>query len=99
MRDVDRPVRLLSSPMFMRNLRQGFLDLQQDLKLIAFASPSLRRQFAAGATCKRCNLDRKSTRLNSSHPVISYAGFFLKKKKKIHPPTVHGFQRLRPTAS
>src|SRR3712207_7080655 len=27
-------------------------------------------------------LDRKSTRLNSSHAHISYAGFFLKKKKK-----------------
>src|SRR2546426_6233108 len=27
-------------------------------------------------------LDRKSTRLNSSHLVISYAVFFLKKKKK-----------------
>src|SRR5260221_14260078 len=26
--------------------------------------------------------DRKSTRLNSSHTVISYAVFFLKKKKK-----------------
>src|SRR2546426_2310872 len=31
-------------------------------------------------------LDRKSTRLNSSHLVISYAVFCLKKKKKsIHP--------------
>src|SRR3989454_5060825 len=29
-------------------------------------------------------LDRKSTRLNSSHLVISYAVFCLKKKKKIH---------------
>src|SRR2546426_6734439 len=28
------------------------------------------------------NLDRKSTRLNSSHLVISYAVFCLKKKKK-----------------
>src|SRR5256885_17033781 len=28
--------------------------------------------------------DRKSTRLNSSHLVISYAVFCLKKKKKIH---------------
>ena len=28
------------------------------------------------------NLDRKSTRLNSSHPNISYAVFCLKKKKK-----------------
>src|SRR2546426_9007971 len=26
--------------------------------------------------------ERESTRLNSSHPVISYAVFFLKKKKK-----------------
>src|SRR5438034_5088413 len=33
--------------------------------------------------------DRKSTRLNSSHTVISYAVFCLKKKKKItHQPTV-----------
>src|SRR5438034_3526838 len=29
-------------------------------------------------------LDRKSTRLNSSHTVISYAVFCLKKKKKTH---------------
>src|SRR5256885_10548717 len=31
--------------------------------------------------------DRKSTRLNSSHLVISYAVFCLKKKKKGHPDT------------
>src|SRR2546422_2431102 len=30
-------------------------------------------------------LDRKSTRLNSSHGYISYAVFCLKKKKKKHP--------------
>src|SRR5438132_2574119 len=30
------------------------------------------------------NTDRKSTRLNSSHTVISYAVFCLKKKKHIH---------------
>src|SRR5690348_5997023 len=30
-------------------------------------------------------LDRKSTRLNSSHPSISYAVFCLKKKKKTKP--------------
>src|SRR5215216_2858343 len=28
--------------------------------------------------------DRKSTRLNSSHQIISYAVFCLKKKKKLH---------------
>src|SRR2546426_2499365 len=32
-------------------------------------------------------IDRKSTRLNSSHLVISYAVFCLKKKKKILPPS------------
>src|SRR5438876_4541203 len=31
--------------------------------------------------------DRKSTRLNSSHPSISYAVFCLKKKKKPKKPT------------
>src|SRR2546426_6419801 len=31
--------------------------------------------------------DRKSTRLNSSHLVISYAVFCLKKKNKINPAT------------
>src|SRR5256885_9728223 len=31
-------------------------------------------------------IDRKSTRLNSSHLVISYAVFCLKKKKKNIPP-------------
>src|ERR1039457_7411245 len=41
----------------------------------------------------RFMLDRKSTRLNSSHLVISYAVFCLKKKKnKTHQPYV-GIQR------
>src|SRR5260221_7119058 len=31
---------------------------------------------------RSCRRDRKSTRLNSSHTVISYAVFCLKKKKK-----------------
>src|SRR5260221_978498 len=36
----------------------------------------------------RYPLDRKSTRLNSSHTVISYAVFCLKKKIKVEAPTV-----------
>src|SRR5258708_31929704 len=32
--------------------------------------------------CKASREDRKSTRLNSSHQIISYAVFCLKKKKK-----------------
>src|SRR5256885_3191284 len=48
------------------------------------------RQSASAVRAKRrapsadhCGLDRKSTRLNSSHLVISYAVFCLKKKKKV----------------
>src|SRR5438132_9836685 len=36
----------------------------------------------AGAAARDRFLDRKSTRLNSSHTVISYAVFCLKKKKE-----------------
>src|SRR5947207_1656286 len=39
------------------------------------------RAAAAAATGSKIDLDRKSTRLNSSHTVISYAVFCLKKKK------------------
>src|SRR5215204_3273997 len=37
----------------------------------------------ASRTIRSASLDRKSTRLNSSHTVISYAVFCLKKKKPI----------------
>src|SRR2546430_9673453 len=39
--------------------------------------------------------DRKSTRLNSSHSQISYAGLFLK-KKKIHSHNRHAQTAMRP---
>src|SRR3954449_10705116 len=41
--------------------------------------------------------DRKSTRLNSSHTLISYAVFCLKKKKKqeLHEPTAKQIDRER----
>src|SRR5256885_12908925 len=51
--------------------------------------PRLRKAYGAGRWRKRKGIaevrlaeDRKSTRLNSSHLVISYAVFCLKKKKK-----------------
>src|SRR5947199_6172967 len=40
-------------------------------------------QFGDGTPLRRTGLDRKSTRLNSSHLGISYAVFCLKKKKHI----------------
>src|SRR5256885_11096082 len=41
----------------------------------------------AGSTMETTYSDRKSTRLNSSHLVISYAVFCLKKKYKTQPRT------------
>src|SRR6267143_1217295 len=41
------------------------------------------QDFAEGIAHEGGNVDRKSTRLNSSHSSISYAVFCLKKKKKI----------------
>src|SRR2546422_4530052 len=53
-------------------------------------------QFEEGSGLSRNNLttpnatiDRKSTRLNSSHGYISYAVFCLKKKNKNNRPTTH----------
>src|SRR2546427_8391890 len=40
------------------------------------------REHGRGDECSVLDLDRKSTRLNSSHSQISYAVFCLKKKKK-----------------
>src|SRR5256885_11679689 len=46
------------------------------------ASPSTIATSSSPNTSPRIRLDRKSTRLNSSHLVISYAVFCLKKKKE-----------------
>src|SRR2546430_8916849 len=55
----------------------------QRMKLIFEKSRAGRR----ASTLPRYDLDRKSTRLNSSHSQISYAVFCLKKKKSC--PDVH----------
>src|SRR3712207_7744407 len=70
-----------------------------------------RRRFAAGAArglrswrvAARADemggkrfLDRKSTRLNSSHANISYAVFCLKKKKKTHD-IIHRIHKHEPS--
>src|SRR5256885_13259977 len=47
------------------------------------ARPELGREHPERARPRALPLDRKSTRLNSSHLVISYAVFCLKKKKSI----------------
>src|SRR5690348_18147797 len=56
---------------------KGYVSSEEKLRIIsesnALVFPSL---------CEGFGLDRKSTRLNSSHPSISYAVFCLKKKKQ-----------------
>src|SRR5258708_13811480 len=49
------------------------------------ADDSLRCVIIRGAGEKAFSPDRKSTRLNSSHQIISYAVFCLKKKNKNRP--------------
>src|SRR3954463_4605131 len=45
-----------------------------------------------------CALDRKSTRLNSSHTIISYAVFCLKKTRERRETPVHGVRGRATTA-
>src|SRR5256885_12217156 len=55
------------------------------------AHATLRSRFRAVTSCRVplcCLADRKSTRLNSSHLVISYAVFCLKKKNDSHDNTI-----------
>src|SRR2546429_2374914 len=53
---------------------------------VEFAWLMIRAQKVLGAPPAWDHLDRKSTRLNSSHGYISYAVFCLKKKKETAPP-------------
>src|SRR5205807_8861496 len=60
---------------------------------IGGAAAGLPRASARGKN----RLDRKSTRLNSSHLVISYAVFCLKKKKKKQIQHTHAIKRMTHT--
>src|ERR1035438_10776947 len=85
-KDVDRPVRhgrtvpaRLPTPgrHFQRRADGAGAPADWD------GVPDLRDQPATGdVRCQARRVDRKSTRLNSSHLGISYAVFCLKKKKK-----------------
>src|SRR2546427_4298205 len=69
-----------------------FIRSQEATRSAISGSMSARR--STRSTC----LDRKSTRLNSSHSQISYAVFCLKKKKTIYK-TMHRYQSDRRTCS
>src|SRR2546422_4115592 len=54
---------------------------------------------ARGRQGHGAHLDRKSTRLNSSHGYISYAVFCLKKKKKNHQKRVNSLTTVKFSAN
>src|SRR5256885_8945823 len=66
------------------------LDLQV-VQRIDVGQPRADRRGQVGVLVQQHGLagDRKSTRLNSSHLVISYAVFCLKKKKNTQPTLLH----------
>src|SRR5256885_3502884 len=68
-------------------LRSCVFTFQRETRRPPPSEPSQARRWPSGAKIKPFDLplDRKSTRLNSSHLVISYAVFCLKKKKPSAP--------------
>src|SRR2546426_5544743 len=97
---IRRPPRSTLFPYttLFRSLEPGealLLHLDFDLALLERPLLELLAQLLAGAAAAR--RDRKSTRLNSSHLVISYAVFCLKKKKtkKIYTPNRGALQHLQ----
>src|SRR5947209_14922583 len=66
-------------PTFAVLSRRSLLSLTSVLQRIHWSGE---RAFIADLSTAEVRLDRKSTRLNSSHANISYAVFCLKKKKQ-----------------
>src|SRR2546422_6515646 len=58
-------------------------DRRDGGRVLDVTVPALRQAEQLRSPVQRHRLDRKSTRLNSSHGYISYAVFCLKKKKEI----------------
>src|SRR5947207_12632321 len=73
---ANSPPKLTSTD--LRELRQRIAEQGILFKLRVFGSQLEAREQASAR--ERARRDRKSTRLNSSHTVISYAVFCLKKK-------------------
>src|SRR5256885_9068175 len=62
----------------------GIVEISDGHEFRAFGQQELLLQEVCLLPSKIIMGDRKSTRLNSSHLVISYAVFCLKKKKHVH---------------
>src|SRR3712207_8255553 len=75
--DLDRPVRPVRDPPLQAQLGRLARDEEPEPDSLDAAAD---RGLQALAVTRHAALDRKSTRLNSSHANISYAVFCLKKK-------------------
>src|SRR5437588_904881 len=81
---IRRPPRSTLFPyttLFRSKVTDGIIDEFGDERVI---DTPISEAAIVGAACGAPTMaDRKSTRLNSSHTVISYAVFCLKKKKQV----------------
>src|SRR5260221_4371873 len=66
-------------------INRWMIQVEQDLTAMIQAREFRVEHWPVNVQCSTRNSDRKSTRLNSSHTVISYAVFCLKKKKNEQP--------------
>src|SRR5258708_27424927 len=66
---------------YEQSLEGNLVDVHARVHRGAYRAQPSRRKFIPKADGRERPLDRKSTRLNSSHQIISYAVFCLKKKK------------------
>ena len=82
---IRRPPRSTLFPYttLFRSTADPLIEINRQLQLIKEVSASQQEMDFLGTTPEElADIDRKSTRLNSSHGYISYAVFCLKKKKK-----------------
>src|SRR3989442_7397190 len=95
---IRRPPRSTLFP-YTTLFRSWPLDIPHEAGIHRFAD--LARTPASPPSETRASLDRKSTRLNSSHVRISYAVFCLKKKNKytdnVGRQTPTGYLKLKPS--
>src|SRR5258708_21337413 len=83
---IRRPPRSTLFPYttLFRSKRREIIPIRHRLESVAIAADARK---ALHMRIPGRDLDRKSTRLNSSHQIISYAVFCLKKKKTIYKAT------------
>src|SRR2546430_10049855 len=83
-------------PIFYAFIMQSFVECGLSGAIVLYLLRlDLEGMHTANAPRRRCDEDRKSTRLNSSHSQISYAVFCLKKKTPAMQPDL--VRRATPT--